>query len=496
MMAGTACNSVAGLDDFTVGNSPAPECSTHAQCTAKASSAGNEVVARCVEGSCVELLSEDCKTVTGDPLEETSVLVGSLFATTGAQGATNLQREQSARLAIEEVNSKGGVPSSGSGHRKLVMLSCDAANLTRAAKHLVDDLHVPAMVGPNTSQDTINVSNEVTVPGGTVVLSPTAVASSIIDLIDDDLTWLMVPTDVQRAPLMIQQIGELESNLKAEREVSTLKLGIVYRDDALGEGTRTSLSDLSFNGQKLSAQLDRTVWIDGYQPAKPESLTIIVDKYVAAMPDIIVLAGTAEAVSAVMKPLEERWTGDTAKRPHYVVIDSTKVPDLITLATNNEDLRRRVRGTGVTTGENEGIFENFKIAYEGKYSSLPTASGTGPAYDAAYAIAFALAATGDQPISGQAIAAGLRRLGKGTTKVEVTPNNTLAAFSALQRGDEIRALGTFGPLDWDTNGAVTGGTIEMWCIGVNGTTPVYKSSGLTFSIMSKQLSGEFTPCTP
>ena len=42
----------------------------------------------------------------------------------------------------------------------------------------------------------------------------------------------------------------------------------------------------------------------------------------------IVLAGTAEAVSKVMVPLEAQWTGDV--RPHYVLIDSTKVPELIT----------------------------------------------------------------------------------------------------------------------------------------------------------------------
>src|SRR5204862_4543158 len=119
--------------------------------------------------------------------------------------------------------------------RPLVMVSCDeSTNLVRAAQHLVNDLEVPAIVGPNTSQDTLDVSAKVTVPGGTVVITPTAVASSITAIGDDDLTWLMVPSDVQRAPLMVSQIGVLEDQLKDARSVATVKLGIVFRNDALG----------------------------------------------------------------------------------------------------------------------------------------------------------------------------------------------------------------------------------------------------------------------
>ena len=92
-------------------------------------------------------------------------------------------------------------------------MSCDeSTNLLRAGGHLVNDLHVPAIVGPNTSQDTLDVSTKVTVPGGTVVMSPTGVASSIAALTDNDLTWLMVPSDVQRAPLMIESDQRSESN--------------------------------------------------------------------------------------------------------------------------------------------------------------------------------------------------------------------------------------------------------------------------------------------
>src|SRR5262249_2392884 len=160
------------------------------------------------------------------------------------------ERQQSAMLAVTQINNVGGVPSSSAVPRKLVMVSCDeSTDLMRVSDHLVNELHVPAIVGPNTSQDTLDLSTSVSVKGDTVVISPTAVASSIGALLDNDLTWLMVPTDVQRAPLMISQINVLEKSLEADRGTTSIKLGIVFRNDALGVGTQTSLNDLVLNGK-------------------------------------------------------------------------------------------------------------------------------------------------------------------------------------------------------------------------------------------------------
>jgi ABC-type branched-subunit amino acid transport system substrate-binding protein len=483
------------------------ECTTNQQCTdkasadAKAATADAIVPAVCImpEGRCAPLLSEDCDTITGDYLDDRAILLGSLFSTKGAQAATNVPRQQAAALAIEQINAVGGVPSADKP-RPLVMISCDeSTNLVRAAEHLVKDLGVPAIVGPNTSQDTLDVSSKVTVPAGVVVITPTAVASSIPALSDKDLTWLMVPSDVQRAPLMTSQISKLEEQLKAERSVGAIKLGIVFRDDALGVGTRTSLNDLVINGKGLTdaINLGTHVEIDGYKGADADQQTIV-DKYLDFAPDIVVLAGTAEAVSKVMVPLEEQWT--LPQRPHYILIDSTKVPELITAVTNNDDLRARVRGTGITPGPSgkntpTEAYNAFKLDYAARYDgATATISGMGPAHDAAYAIGLALAATTDQPVSGKAIAEGLRKLAGGPTKLTTLGTNLLLAFQKLSAGAGITAVGSFGALDWDANGAVKGGTLEMWCIGGTAEKPVYQSSGLMFDIMTQEESGTYTQC--
>lgn len=486
------------------------ECMTNQDCADRAATsaagaggdASEQAASVCIqpEGRCQPLLSEDCLSFTGDYLNDRAIILGSLFSIKGTQAATNVPRQQAAALAIEQINAVGGVPSNDDEPRPLVMVHCDeSTNLVRAAEHLVKGLGVPAIVGPNTSQDTIDVSTQVTVAAGTVVITPTAVASSIVSLNDKDLTWLMVPSDVQRAPLMIGQLGVLEAQLKGERELDTIKLGIVFRNDALGIGTRTSLNELVLNGKGLTDPLNlgNHVEIDGYEGAAMEQ-NALVDKYVDFAPEIIVLAGTAEAVSKFMVPLEAKWTAPT--RPHYVLIDSTKVPELITAATNNDDLRGRVRGTGITPGPSgkdtpSEAYNGFKIDYDVRFpGGSSTISGMGPAHDAAYAIGLALAATRDQPVSGKSIAAGLRKLASGTSRLTTLGTNLLAAFQKLRAGGSITAVGSFGVLDWDDNGAVKGGTLEMWCIGGTAAKPVFASSGLIFDIMAGQQSGTYKPC--
>jgi ABC-type branched-subunit amino acid transport system substrate-binding protein len=516
----SACNAITGLDQFEAASAadaggmaqgeqpPDTRCQSHRECTERASAAapGEEVVpAICVpsEGRCAELLSEDCTVVTGDYLQSEAIVLGSLFSTQGSQAATNVPRQQSAILAIEQINRVGGVPAgpTSAKTRPLVLVSCDeSVNLLRAGEHLVHDLKVPAIIGPNTSQDTLDLSDQLTIAAGTLVISPTAVASSIAHLRDDGLTWLMVPSDEQRAPVMMQQINALETQLKQERDRDVLKLGVVFRDDALGLGTRVSLNALVFNGKALSDPLNlgNNVRIDPYDYVDADQGPLV-DAYAEFQPDIMVLAGTAEAITQIMVPLEQRWSDEDAEhRPYYVLIDSSKVPELLAAAGESDDLRRRVRGTGITPGtRSAAVYNAFKVDYQLRFPDSPaTLSGMGTSYDSAYAMAYALGATKDVPVSGAAIAQGLRRLSGGPTAIDIGSTKILAAFSLLAAGESITATGTFGPFQWTDDGASGGGTIEVWCIGTPTRTPAYASSGLTFDVATQQFSGEYTGCEP
>ncbi len=493
MVSLAGCASILGIDDRVLApdGGAGPACSSNSQCAVPGASS----VCVLPEGRCVDVRSQDCQTVTGEPIPDKAIVIGSLFSTTGSQATTNLPRQNAAALAVEEINRVGGIPTRAGGV-PLVMVSCDeAANLLRASNHLAVDLKVPAIVGPNTSQDTIDVTNKVTAAAGTLVMSPTAVASSIGDLSDNSLTWRDIPSDVQRAPLMIQQINDIEGQLKQARSVATIRLGIIWRNDALGLGTFNSLSAMSLNGMLLSNNNNVSNWISAGYDYTADNQNDIVTKYLNFKPDIIAAIGTAEVVTKIMQPIEAGWAAkwNMSPRPYYVLIDSGKTTELLTAVTGNDDLRQRVRGTGVASSPAAAaVFSRFSVNYSAKYGSNPGISGMGPSYDAVYAIAFAMASGHAKPITGANIAEGLRHLSGGPTAAEVGPTHVLSAFNALTADSDIATMGTLGPLDWDPKGDILGSIIEMWCIG---KSPVaFGGSGLTYNTKTGLSSGSYTAC--
>jgi ABC-type branched-subunit amino acid transport system substrate-binding protein len=500
-LAASGCARIIELDGYAVGEQmdlpqePAKECVSNADCAAKSDPSV------CVQATntCVALKSDDCTIVSGDHTQEDAIVIGSMFAFGGAQAGASTARQNSAILAVHEINVAGGIPQGDSSARSrpLVMVSCDASgNLLRAGKHLVQELQVPAIVGPNGSQDTLDLSTQVSVPGGTVLITPTALASSIADLSDNGLTWQMVPTDFQRGPFLTLQIEAMAEEIMQQRGVATIKLAAVFRDDALGIGTRTSLNDLELNGLPLTTLVMRGLArVDAYDLKAVDQQQPTVRSYAEFAPDIVVLAGTSEVVENVMVPLESAWPADRP-RPYYMLIDSLKNKELLDAVVGNDELRKRIRGTGLTPSpRSRAVYDAFQLSYQLAYPGSPSeVAGLGPTYDATYAIAYALAATQDQPISGRSVADGLRMLSDGATEIEVQAVTVLAAFSHLVNQEAITAIGTFGPLAWGANGAVLGGTLELWCIENRATRLSYQSSGLTLDLASGLLEGTYKQC--
>ena len=515
-----------------------PECTTNTQCTAKLSTDGATVHGVCVqpEAKCVALESEDCKTLTGNPMEspvtvpDDAVVIASLLSTTGAQGATNLARQQAAMMAVEEINKSGGILQSltPGDARKLVMVSCDEnANLLRVTTHLINELHVAGIVGPNLSQDTIDVTAgnnglPSSAKGGVAMLSPSAVAAQIATIPSNGLSFMMVPSDIQRVPLMKKRINDLEIQLSNQRSTSgphPIKLAIYYRNDALGQGTHDGLinSSLTIDGMSLSDARNRQLFRDDVYDTKATAAdnAALIQQYITFQPDIIAVIGTAEAVTAFTNPLEKAWPASVPFKPYYVAIDSTKVPELLTaVGAATDDQRKRWSGTGVApTPDSQMAFNAFKTAFGERWNGAPaTVSGMGPAYDAVYTIALALVGKlpSKQDVAvGATIASGMARLASNPTACASDANGIVSpcylltdhtrtltdSMTKLFQGKPVTEVGTFGALSWDA-AAKTSGLIEMWCIDGTGSSPAYKSANLTYDLKSQTTAGMYTQCGP
>jgi ABC-type branched-subunit amino acid transport system substrate-binding protein len=521
-------------NEIVAGDAAPPACLTNQECTDRASAGGETVPAVCVQKGtprCVELLTEDCTTITGDYLDDNAVLIASLLSTTGAQAATNIPRQQAAIMAVEQINatnaSNGILQSSAPGDtKKLVMLSCDEiADLPRVASHLVTDLSVTAVVGPNLSQDVLDLTTgdpERGLPSsaaaGVALFTPTGVASAIASIPDNGMTFMMVPSDIQRVELMIRRYKDVEAALRVARG-RDVKLAIYYRDDALGQGTRDGLassSTMTVNGDTLSFAISTNMARqDGYDPLSTDNTALVAD-YIAFRPDIVIVVGAGESIKYFVKQLEEAWDDlpPSVEPPYYIGIDSVKTPDLVTLVTGDDDLRLRWSGTGLTTSlESRSILSAFQIAYgsrwvDGEGNPQPaTGSGLGPAYDAVYSIALGL--VGKRSSASADLVEGLPRLSSNTEACTYdgpflnAPCFSLADHSRtlyqnmgmLLDEDDVTEIGTAGRLEWDDQGAKATGIIEIWCIdATNPAQPIFATSGLTYDVSTRVTMGTFTQC--
>jgi ABC-type branched-subunit amino acid transport system substrate-binding protein len=511
--------------DDAGGDSPSPGCLTNAECTAWATAEGpleagasagggdaalfngtldgGVVPAVCVQsvGSCARLLTQDCRAIVGDYLNDNSILVGTLFNSTGSLSGSNIPRQEAALLAAKEINtsvSGGGVPPGPDGGpvRPLLVVECDpTANSIRAASHLAYDLHVPAVVGPNVAEDGISITQQISANAGMLLLTPTIPIDPLTNLADNGLTWRDVPSDHQRAPLYGDQIGALVSQLSPSRGAN-LKLGVIVRSDALGSSALNSISTVSFGGTTIGSS-GPNVSIDEYALADTAAQAAIATKYATTFVPDIVFVIAQEAVASIVIPLEQQLTASSWKgnRPYYVATDTAKTA--VWLSTPSgvpADLQTRVRGVGVTPDTTSiSVFDSFNAAFKGYYGTNPGTSGMGPSYDAMYSIAYAIAATRNLPVTGASVAQGLNDLFFGAG-FPVGVNSASGAFQALAGAGHIALQGTFTLMHWDGNGDLLGGTLQVWCIATSSGAPVFAASGRVMDLTSMQITGTYTQC--
>jgi branched-chain amino acid transport system substrate-binding protein len=490
------------------GSVPGASCNTNVECNrfavggAAGSIASGATPSVCVKatGRCAALTSVDCPRLSGNYLDDGAVVVGTLL------GGTDATLEQAAFLAAEELDSSrggGGLPATKGGKvRPLVVVGCNTTTeVARAAHHLVDDLHVPAIVGPTSGDDVMQVTQQISKQGGTLLVTPTSLVSSISKLADNDLTWRVVPSDTQRAKLVIAQMNDLENVLRTTRALTTVKLGVVHRTDAAGLSARDSISGkLIINGRFINdAANAANVSDDGYtmKPGVTSPLASVVSKYAGTFKPDLVFITAPEQIADLVTPLEAALTlARVVNKPYYICTDAVKTQaflDAIDVAELPADIRRRVRGVGIKPDTGSvPVLDTFTAAFTQRYGTAPSPFPSALAYDALYAVAYGVAASPDAVPTGTSVAKGLRALGVGDA-FTVGATQSASIMKTLAAGTSVSLRGTGSVMQWDTSGDIAGGTAEVWCIGA-AAPAAFASGGLTMDVQTQVVGGAFVQC--
>lgn len=516
-----ACSSVLGVDDFKVGSTttnqsdassgglvdghtdPSNEAGSEggplADCTLNADCAkgGDNTICRKSDHKCISLVTSDCAHIRGDYKSDDAIIIGSVLPTAGPDETSGLPEQRAIDLAIDDFKGFGNLPAipGGSGARRpLVLVGCndnsDDDTAIAAATHLVKTVQVPAIIGAAFSGITLKVANQVTIPNGTFLISPSATSTTLTGLDDNGLVWRTIANDNFQVDADVAFYPEIEKKIRAANGDNPVHVGIAYKGDDYGKGLFAALSTkLSINGAPFLDDANKSyVSSNNYGDATPDyggAVTELLKK----KPDVVYLFGTTEVITDVLTRIE----ADAAStKPLYVISDGGLVgqlKDYLDLKldakpSDPEELRKRILGT--VPGTTSQIFKAFTSTYAGVYhDGLESTSGVANAYDATYNIAYAIAGAKAATVTGASIRDGFAFLVGGKTVIDMGPGKIGDAFTQLNAGNKIDYNGASGPLEYDSHGDVAA-DIQIWCLSKDpvsmetrsaaGTSVVYDAS--------------------
>jgi ABC-type branched-subunit amino acid transport system substrate-binding protein len=414
---------------------------------------------RCVQGLCVggtlspnDLIKPPCLSVYGVSLEDAlspdTILVGTVLPHTGDLAAYGPGMDAGVALAVKEINLAGGLFG-----KKFGVVSCDSGTDTEravaAVSYLTDVVGVPAVIGPAGSTIAIEAFNRAAGPSGALMISPAATSPALTSMVDGDRLWRTAPSDA------IQ--GAAIAALLLDRGYA--KVAVVNRADAYGNGLRDAIQDGLC--QSFACNDDAVYYTRNYaaDATYADDQSDIILDLVTFQPEATVLIAFAEDGISFMNLA----AGQGIKR--FVLSDGVKTDTVLTSLADPQVLCG-ILGTNPAspTGSN---YLSFELRFKGEFGSSPGAYAAN-SYDAMYLLGYAVAAAGVVNLTGDSLAAGMRRLSAGD---RVQPGSSAwSNVIQLLFGSPDRTVnydGASGALDFDVHGEAPS-DIEGWVFDVDG----------------------------
>jgi hypothetical protein len=499
-------------------DSTAAECSKHADCISKH---GENWVCVKPDNKCRSLLNDDCEVVLaagrGAPpaqkqevlADDNTIFFGFIMDLRGSGKNAGIARRQAVELAIGDIHTvTKGIPGGAGGRRRpIAVVTCSetkdatsAADPKVPARHLIDELHVPAIIGASNSDTTIDLFNGEGLPKSTLVFSPNALSSALSSPSDNGLFWRTSATSVLQGKAIQQQVGFVEQQIldtpiDQGGAAPPLKIAFAYIGDAFGKDIFPHIRDgLIFNGVPLETGVNGAtcnampcagkVLVKEYSPtAQLDVLTALGNEIKSFAPHIFVAIGRKDAVQ-VSAAIESQ---NPTFLPTHLFTQGSATVDVTTLLTPNPDpngIRARVRGTRPLASPDEAAV--FLPLYTSAFPSGP-ASGNGVpgCFDITYLLTYgALGAPGDStaPLTGPRMNEGLKRAldrnAAPTNVVKVGTADLPRGMDALVAGHNVNVKGVSYIFDFDTSVGEAPGKVDIWCISQQSN--LFKGSGMIF----------------
>jgi branched-chain amino acid transport system substrate-binding protein len=373
-------------------------------------------VAASVLGLAVPALAEDVKLgILGDITGPIESLAPPIVA--GAQ------------LAYDHVNAQGGILGGGKIVTVVGDSACDPSVAGPAADKLVNTDQITGMVGAFCTGATIGAATAAGIPGGVVMISPSASAPALTTLDDNDLVFRTTPSDAFQ--------GVKLADLLTSKGVSDVALTYVNND--YGKGLADVFAEqFAANGGTVSVNI-------AHEDGKADYRAELGQLAASGSENLVVLAYISGSGLTILQQANESGNFTTYFGGDGMIGDA--------LGAANVDNFVATRA-GAYAGESADIYT--RLATEA--GADPSATYAPQAYDAGFLLALAVQKNGNAGREG--LSAALREVASPPGE-KILPGEWAKAVELLAAGQDIDYEGAGGPLDFDENGDVDGIIVEV-----------------------------------
>ncbi len=334
-----------------------------------------------------------------------------------------------AQLAFDHVNAQGGILGGG----KIVTITgdsaCDPSVSGPAADKLVNTDQVTGIVGAFCTGATIGAATTAGIPGGVVMISPSASAPAVTTVEDNDLLYRTTPSDAFQ--------GVKLADLLFGKGVKDAALTYVNND--YGKG----LADVF---AARFAELGGTVSVNiSHEDGKADYRAELGQLAGSGSQNLVVLAYISGSGLTILQQANEGGNFTTYFGGDGMIGDAlagSNVPNFV--ATR----------AGAYAGASADAYT--KLATDAGQD--PAATYAPQAYDAGFLLALAVQKNGSAAREG--LAAALREVASAPGE-KILPGEWTKAAELIAAGTDIDYEGAGGPLDFDAAGDVDGIIVEV-----------------------------------
>ena len=341
-----------------------------------------------------------------------AIKVGVILGFTGPIESLTPPMADSAELAFKEVSDSGMFLDGNVIEPVRADSTCvDAAAATAAAERLISAEGVAAIMGADCSGVTTAVANNVAVPNGVVMVSPSATSPALSTIEDNDLFFRTAPSDARQ--------GEVLASILKDKGITSV--AVTYTNNDYGKG----LSDSFISNYE---SMGGSVTINAAHEDGKGDYSAEVGELAAAGGDLLVVLGYADqgGVGIIQSAV------DSGAFDMFALGDGMYADSLI--AAIGDDLNGTIGSVPWSQGEGAD-----------KFAALTEAAGvngdssfTRESYDAGALIALAMQAGGEA--SREAVAANLLAVANAPGE-KIYPGELAKGLEILKSGGQVDYVG-------------------------------------------------------